>query len=194
MKKYTSSELAQFTYREIDKIGSILSLIAKKTKGIYITRLMKYLYLIDETSVKEIGVPVLPFNYKVAEKGPLITELWKILPKNIEFKEYIDVSFDKSQNGHKIISIGEPKLVRFSQYELELIDKIISNYAAYETDEIIDYLHTHKDSLWKGVVENESIDFNSNKISNHSINLRNIVEGNDTNSYLYDSYFATRNK
>ena len=189
---HNPADLSSLSRRDVDKIGSLLHLIAKKSGNIYLTRLLKLLYLIDEKSVKEIGVPVTPFEYRVAQNGPLIVELWTNLQQCNDFSKYIQISKEADIEGTKITAVGEPNEKRFSEYELELINDIVRDYRGYSTDELIDYIHEHKESLWKDIVSKKSVDFSSSKISALKIDFKEHIKGDETLIHFYETYKSVR--
>ena len=75
-------------YRELlnHKIGNILLYFANEINPLYLTKAIKLLYILDETSVKEIGAPVTWLDYKVWKLGPV--------PESI----YEDINSFKSDN------------------------------------------------------------------------------------------------
>ena len=187
--------LSPFHYlklREVDKVGSLLHLIAKKSGELYLTRLLKLLYLIDEKSVMEIGVPVTPFEYKVAENGPLIVDLWRNLKTSNYFNKYINVSVSSNEDGYKIVAVGEPNINRFSDYEIELINTVIREYKGYSTSKLIDFIHNKEKSLWNDIVFNNDLTFETNKISEHAIDFKQHIIENETLSHFYETYRITR--
>ena len=59
-----------------DKIGNLLVYLAQNISDLSMTKALKLLYIIDETSMKESGVPVTWLEYKVWEKGPVAQEIY----------------------------------------------------------------------------------------------------------------------
>ena len=177
---------------EKEKVGSLLHLIAKKSKVIYLTRLLKLIYLIDEKSILEIGVPVTSFEYRVAENGPLVVDLWNNLKNSNLFYKYITVTKDSIEDGYKITPVGEPDETLFSEYELELINNTVRDYRGYSTRELIDHIHEKDNSLWKDIVFKNSISFEITKLSEHIIDFRDLIKDNETLSSFYDTYRITR--
>lgn len=184
--------LPGLSYREHEKIGSLLHLISKKSGNIYLTRLLKLLYLIDERSILEIGVPVTPLEYRVAENGPLVIELWTDLKNNNSFSKYIKVNFNHNEDGFCIQPIGEPNPNRFSEYELGLIDDVILKFKGYSTTQLIEYIHEKDASLWKDIVFSNKLSFSSKKISEFVIDFSKHIEDNESLLEFYNIYRAVR--
>src|SRR5688572_1795279 len=74
------------------KIGNLLNYLSARISNLNMTKALKLLYLIDETSYMRTGVPVTWLDYKVWEMGPVAEEL------------YNELRYDQSiiQNGEAI--------------------------------------------------------------------------------------------
>jgi len=175
----------------IDKIGNLMILLSDKLPTLYLTKLLKLLYIIDETSISECGVPVTWLDYKVWEKGPVATDIYfDILQNNELFNKYIRVLDNASYKGagKKIISKQAFDDSEFSDYELELVDKIISKYGSKNSDELIDILH-QENSLWHKVVKEKDLEylFKIESTSPYSIDLTERIKGEPQKMDLYNS-------
>ncbi|HWY33202.1 MAG TPA: type II toxin-antitoxin system antitoxin SocA domain-containing protein, partial [Nitrosopumilaceae archaeon] len=99
--EYKPVFLSNMPERETNRLGIILNLIVLHSNGIYITRLLKLLYLIDETSIKEIGVPATILEYNVAKNGPLAVDLWSDLKTVNSFNNYVKVDCIEDEDNEK---------------------------------------------------------------------------------------------
>lgn len=186
--------ISMFNEKQIKKVGSLLHLISKESGGIFLTRLMKLLYVVDKTSVKEIGVPVTDLTYAVAKDGPLAVCVWSDLNNRNVFENYINVSTKKNYFGLFIKHEGEPNYELFSEYELELIERVVKSKKTQKTPDLIDELHEEEDSLWKKIVDSHNIDFTTQKsyISEYNIDLSDYLKENEVMNYMYNSYQITK--
>ena len=62
-----------------NKIGNLLSYLSTQIPNLSMTKALKLLYLIDETSYMQTGVSVTWLDYKVWEMGPVAEELYNEL-------------------------------------------------------------------------------------------------------------------
>jgi uncharacterized phage-associated protein len=186
-----------------DKIGNMLLYLASKIKPLYLTKALKLLYIIDETSVKETGVPTTWLEYKVWRLGPVPEELYNELKNNlkecyfekqISLDNYIKVQkcqnpVDETQDSLQIIPAGDFKAEDFSEYEIELLDRIINNFGHLSAKDLI--LTLHRDgTLWDKIVKSEDLEiqFNlQNNRTNYSINFIDLLYGD---SIKQDAYKA----
>jgi len=171
-----------------DKIGNIMILLAERLKPLYHTKLIKLLYLIDEAAVKDDGIPVTWLDYKVWQFGPVAPETFYIKDGDHLFTNYI--STIKSDKGTIIVPLVHFDRTLFSEYELEIIDKIISKYGALTSEELV--IHTHEqESLWNTTKQENDIDFVNSpaNISNVSIDLKRLIAGDKQKLSNYEGAY-----
>src|SRR5581483_5017913 len=108
------------------KIGNLLNYLSTRIPNLNMTKALKLLYLIDETSYMRTGAPVTWFDYKVWEKGPVAEELYnelrydQSLSQNGEpltLEPYIRTEKKDTADGQKQITIypkGNYDLKEFS--------------------------------------------------------------------------------
>lgn len=173
----------------IDRIGNIILYLAVSIKYLYLTKLIKLLYLIDETSIKESGVPITWLDYKVWEKGPV--------PKSI----YIDLKHDDAKlfsdliesvddgSGQRILAKKEANISDFSEYEFNILKKIIKDFGGMSGEQLVDYLHK-SGSLWDKIVNEKNLKthFEISPTSNHSIDFEKLLD----NPYKKMAYLAAK--
>jgi uncharacterized phage-associated protein len=159
-----------------DKIGNLMILLAEKLNPLYHTKLIKLLYLIDEAAVKDDGIPVTWLDYKVWQYGHVAPETFFIKDNNHLFAGYVNTI--KEENKMIITPAVEFKVDSFSEYELEIIDKVIAKYKNYSAEELVTLTH-EKDSLWSITKQENDIDFENSlaNISDVSIDLKRLIIG-----------------
>lgn len=163
-----------------NKIGNLFIYLADNVDRLFVTKLMKLTYLIDEISVKETGTPVTWLRYKVWKMGPVPRKIHANLTfeKGDFFSEYIDVEYIESANGRKITANNKFDDSDFSDYEIELIERVVKDYGHLSSGELIELLH-ETDSLWHRVVvekELQSIfDSGEESTSPYSIDLKDAI-------------------
>ena len=73
LSKYYSSDYYSINR---EKIGHCLIYFSKK-QPISLTKALKLLFLLDETSVKETGVPITWLDYYAWERGPVANDVYE---------------------------------------------------------------------------------------------------------------------
>lgn len=173
-----------------DKIGNLLSYLATQIPNLSMTKALKLLYLIDETSYMRSGVPVTWFDYKVWEMGPVAEELYNELrfdqrlvqnDKPLSLEPYIKTEKKQMTDGQTQITIlpnGSYYLGEMSAFEKELIDNIIDRFGHYTARQLIQLLH-EKNTLWHKSVSDNNLSLNFNlysKKSNHTIDFSELIK------------------
>ncbi len=164
--------------------------LASKVSDLYIIKLLKLLYIIDETSVKESGVPVTDLDYNVWQHGPVNTDIYNELNFNQDTDLLNYISIRSSQFGSIITSDNEFQDDEFSDYELELIDKIIAEYGKLSSKQLINILH-QQGSLWDKIVKEKGLEsifrYEETNTSPYKIDFKEIVQDSPLKKGIYQS-------
>lgn len=193
ISKFLTNLHSMFRDLQNEKIGNLLVYLASNIKDLGITKTLKLLYLIDETSVREVGTPVTWLEYKVWEMGPVAVDVYNEVQhlKQSTLSSFISVerkpAFDYETTIIKAIKNFDDS--EFNDYEMELIDRIIKKYGSMLAKNLVDILHK-EDTLWhKNVIKNElKFAFSLyNKRSNVVIELADLIADNDLKLIAYKS-------
>jgi uncharacterized phage-associated protein len=173
-----------------NKIGNLLNYLSTRIPGISMTKALKLLYLIDETSYMRTGVPVTWLDYKVWEMGPVAEELYNELRYDqslhqngemINLEAFISTEKKEIADGQIQIAIypkGAAYMGEFSAFETELIDNVIDRFGTYSAKQLISLLH-EENTLWHKSVANNNLLLNFkvySKKSNHSIDFAELIK------------------
>jgi uncharacterized phage-associated protein len=175
----------------IEKIGNLMILLSQRVPNLYLTKMLKLIYIIDEVAISESGSPVTWLDYKVWEKGPVATDIYYDLLNNNElFSRFITPVNSTSSLGigKKICAEADFDDSEFSDYEIDLIERIVEECRFKGSDELIHILHG-QDTLWlKAVKENKLAEqFAFEKTSNISIDLTQRIKDNPSKMGIYNS-------
>lgn len=160
-----------------NKIGNTLIFLATNASPLSLTKALKMLYLIDETAVKETGVPFTWLDYKVWKFGPVTTQIYfeirngykecvdgKIISLNDYIKKVEGTPIDDSPT-FTLEAIKSFEEDEFTDYELDLLKKITHKYGKWTAKQLVDFTH-REGSLWEKIVQkynlNEIIDLMGN--------------------------------
>lgn len=178
-------------FREInnDKIGQILNYFALNIDYLSMTKTLKLLYILDETSIKETGSPITWLDYKVWGEGPVAIEIYNEIKrdevisqqgKEITLEGFINLEKIKKNNREEIYlkSKTEFNKMIFNKYEINLLETIVFKYGNWTAQELINFLH-EADSLWFKIVKQHNLENHFakyNKITNYSIEFNELIE------------------
>ena len=176
-----------------DKISNVLNYFASQIDYLSMTKTLKLLYILDETSIKETGTPVTWLDYKVWENGPVAIDVYNEIKHQEVFcyqgKELsllhsiqLEKKFNTDRNSEEVFlkPNGDFDKTIFNRYELNLLETIVFKYGNWNATELINFLH-EEGSLWhKMVSEHNLIDYfqQIGKITNHSIEFNDLLENN----------------
>jgi uncharacterized phage-associated protein len=167
----------------LDKIGNLIIYLVdeidkKYRQKVFLTKLLKLLYIIDETAVKETGVPVTGMDYRVWKMGPVPYPVYKdLMHDNSEKLSFFAEAHKKNDGEWALInSVNNFRDSEFSDYEMDLIDRIINEYGYYQPDALVNHLHK-QDSLWKQIVDEHKLEkwFEKESTSQYNIDLSQLV-------------------
>jgi uncharacterized phage-associated protein len=176
-----------------DKIGNVLNYFATEIEYLSMTKTLKLLYILDETSIKETGTPVTWLDYKVWENGPVAIDVYNEIRhqevfcyqgKELSLLQFIqlDKKFNNDRNSEEIFlkPNGRFDETIFNRYELNLLETIVFKYGNWNATELINFLH-EEGSLWHKMVSEHNLinHFQQiGKITNHSIEFNDLLEDN----------------
>jgi len=132
--------------QKVDKIGNTIIYLATHINDLYITKLLKLIYLLDELSIKERGIPFLGLKYKVWQAGPVNRDLYIDINEGVTiFKNYFTVT----QNGTSTQIITDIPFNddEFSDSDIALLDRIVDLYKFKTGPELVSLTH-RPSSLW----------------------------------------------
>jgi uncharacterized phage-associated protein len=176
-----------------DKIGNILNYFASQIDYLSMTKTLKLIYILDETSIKETGTPVTWLDYKVWENGPVAIDVYNEIKHQEVFcyqgKELsllhsiqLEKKFNTDRNSEEVFlkPNGNFDESIFNRYELKLLETIVFKYGNWNAAELINFLH-EEGSLWHKMVSEHNLINHFEQIgkrTNHSIEFNDLLEDN----------------
>lgn len=185
------------THAQQEKIGQLMLWLSGDVPNLYITKLLKLLYLVDETAVRRTGVPVTWLTYKVWKFGPVPPLVYNDLTfHNAEtFGRFVQVVIepgnwhDEEKNNLRVEPAGPLSKGLFSLDEMNIIGEVISKYGGRSARELIDLLH-QEDTLWHKIYEKEKLaerfEQSEYNTSPFEIDLRTLLTGDEKKLARYD--------
>ena len=172
-----------------DKSGNILNYFASKIDYLSMTKTLKLLYILDETSIKETGSPITWLDYKVWGEGPVAIDIYNEIKRNevihyqgkeVSVSNYISLKRLKKPEREEIYlrPHGEFNDRIFNKYELNLLDITVFKFGNWTAQELIKFLH-EENSLWYKTVKEHNLEEhfkNNSKITNYSIEFTELIE------------------
>ena len=155
---FISIKMKTFSKAEIEKIGNAVVFFAEKVGDLSKTKLLKLIYLTEETFIRNYSIPMFGLEFDIWQAGPVSKDI------------YIDLSdeqpsllsdFIKTESDDKATYIRPKKGFcddEFSDNELQILEFICEKFGNMSAKSLVDYTH-RKNSLWhiiareKGLLE-----------------------------------------
>lgn len=135
-----------YTHEQRDKIANTIIYLAQKISNLSKTKTLKLLYILDELSIKQSGLPFLNLEYKVWKFGPVAQEIFVELSSEPSFLK--DKIAHTNTHGHDYITANSAFCDdEFSDNDMELMNRVVSEFGSMNTKQLIDYTH-RTSSLW----------------------------------------------
>lgn len=168
-------------------VGNLIILLAGKCRPLYLTKLLKLLFLIDEEAVKRTGAPITWLSYQAWQFGPVVEDIF--YSKNTghnRFNEF--VAFRNIQDNKCIIDpVAEFDDSEFSDLDLEIINDVFEKYGLLNTSELVKIVHA-KNSLWHTTIEREGIQFSEdNKTSEIELDFTEQIKDDFKKTVYYST-------
>ncbi|QEM12997.1 Panacea domain-containing protein [Mucilaginibacter rubeus] len=179
-----------YTLEQIDKLGNAIVFLCERMGELSKTKLLKLIYLIEETSVKKYGVPFFNIRFDAWHLGPVSRDLFvEITGETILLDRYID---KVNENGTiNVVAKQAFSDDEFSDNELKLMEQIATTFKYTAADELIRLTHREHSPWHQTAAENGLLEAFEKKLatsSNAEIDLSRILAGDDEKLKRYQGY------
>ena len=132
--------MKKFSIEKKEKLANTIIYFAEKIPNISKTKLIKLLYLLEESYVKKYNIPFLDIDFEVWQAGPVNRETYiELSDKPFVLKGYIE-KFTKGDNTH-IRPIKNFSDDEFSDNEIDMMDFVVTHFKDKRAKELVDYVH-----------------------------------------------------
>ncbi len=142
----------KYTQKQLDKLGNTLIYLSNHINDLSRAKALKLVYILDETSIKENGIPFLNLPYHLWKHGPVDAELFAELSNENLFllKDYIV----KQQSNIKALKPFDDN--EFSGSDIKLMDKIIKTFGSKTAEELSAYTK-REHSVWYDTAKSNGV-------------------------------------
>jgi uncharacterized phage-associated protein len=147
---------------QIDKLGNTLIFLSNNVGDFSKTKALKLLFLLEENSIKEFGVPFFGLDFKLWQFGPVNEIAYEAL--NTEDLKFLSSYVKYSDADPAMLeAINEFNDDEFSDNDILLMEEIV-RFARHKTAiDIVNFTHANG-SLWRNTaIENGVYDLFINK-------------------------------
>jgi uncharacterized phage-associated protein len=171
------------TKDEINKIGNTIVYLAQNIPQLSKTKLLKLLYLLDETSIKEFAIPFLNLEYYVWQAGPVATEIFGEISQDFEtsiLDQFLRLRFQEINQRFAVFI--EPKRdfddSEFSDNDITILEKFCQKFKNTTAEQLVEITH-RKNTLWYQIALKNNLlhDFEMKRktTSNYKIDLSELL-------------------
>ncbi|PNE24779.1 hypothetical protein BHU16_05190 [Tannerella sp. oral taxon 808] len=184
----------QYRADQLDKLGNTAVYLSARIPDLSKTKFLKLLYLLDERSILETGFPFLNLQYKVWKLGPVAQPVFVDLSsESTMLAPYVhNELYRTNDNDRQRIVPNRPFCDdEFSAYDIELMDRVISEYGKMTAKELVNATH-RPGSLWyetareNGVLE--ALEKEGVNSTDYVIDMGRLVAGDPYKREKYESY------
>jgi uncharacterized phage-associated protein len=133
-----------FTTQQINRLGNSLVYLSNGVSEFNKTKILKLLFLLEESSVKKFGNPFFGFDFQIWKYGPVLKDVYIDLSEEnpLLLKDFLKK--DSSEFVPLVIFNDD----EFSDNDIYLMDKIIEFAKHKNASDLVKYTHGDN-SLWK---------------------------------------------
>lgn len=163
--------MKNYSLEKKEKLANTIIYFAEKVPDLSKTKLIKLLYLLEESYVKKYNIPFLDIDFEVWKAGPVNRETYIELSDDpMIFRGYIKRDCDRDNTYVRAIKKFSDD--EFSDNEIEMMDFILSHFGNKTAKELVEYTH-RPGSAWYNIAketgllalfENQSINSSEEKI------------------------------
>ena len=170
MESSANRKYFQLTAEQLDKVGNAMIFLSEKIPDIPKTKMLKLLYILDEFSIRNSGIPFFNLQYKVWKLGPVAEDIFiELSDKLFRFDKYITV--ESNENKVKIYPKSDFCDDEFSDNDIKLLEYVSEKFKETTSSELIAYTH-RPHSLWRRTAEANDV---YRKFENEEINITDII-------------------
>lgn len=153
-------------------MGNTFIYLCERIDDLPKTKVMKLIYILDERSIKNSGIPFFNLKYKLWKFGAVSEEIFiDLSTETTLFKNYIERT---SEEGVTIIK----PIVRFnddefSDNDMNLLDFVIEKFGNQSAKQLVNYTHRENSPWHKTALEHSVLDL----LDNEAINNTELVIG-----------------
>jgi uncharacterized phage-associated protein len=190
-----------------DKIGTVIRHFAIEIPQLSLTKLLKLIYITDEMAMRETGAPVTWLEYRVWKHGPVAGEIYQEIKHGekvtigqhlFSLDDFVRVSkqnstFRQGQEDVFIVPEGKDDLSKLSDYEVDLLGRVVKQFGKMNASELVNYLH-QEGSLWHKAVQENKLETNFElfqNTSNYIIDFSDLIEHDDVLKMAAQSAFES---
>jgi uncharacterized phage-associated protein len=179
-----------YTKDQIDKLGNAIIFLCERIKPLSKTKLLKLIYLIEESSVKKYGTPFFNLRFDVWRLGPVSRDLYaEITGEPSLLEDYIT----KVVRNGNINVVAKRKFSddEFNDLEIALLEQVATSFRNFSADQLIELTHRKHSPWYTTAQKNGLLEPFENGFANTSdveIDLSEMLCGDENKLAIYNGH------
>jgi uncharacterized phage-associated protein len=177
-----------YTKNQIDKLGNALIFLCQNLEAATKTHLLKLVFIIEEYSVKKLGIPFFNLRFDVWKLGPVSRDLFVDLSDEpIMLADFIG----KTVQGEKAVFVAKKDFSddEFSDNDIAILKEVIDRFKYCTANELINFTH-RKNSLWYDTAQRNGVldllETGKLTTTDIEINVSELIRDEDAKLSLYN--------
>jgi uncharacterized phage-associated protein len=179
-----------YTRNQIEKLGNTLIFLCQHLESPSKTHLLKLIFIIEEISIKKLGVPFFDLRFDVWKLGPVSRDLFVELSQELNLLSPYITKENKGESGimraKKEFSDDE-----FSDNEMKLLEDVVERFKYCTANELINLTH-RKNTPWYNTAQKhgvlELLEAGKINTTDIEIDLSEIIANEPDKLTLYKSH------
>ena len=138
-----------YTANQIEKLGNAIVYLCEKLQPyntVSKTHILKLIFILEELSVRQFGIPFFGLRFEVWKMGPVATDLYFELTETPNLLARF-IRVENKRDRTEVIPIQTFSDDEFSDLELELLENVAERFKYCTAKELINFTH-RKESPW----------------------------------------------
>lgn len=175
---------------QVDKVGNSIIYLSEKIGELSKTKALKLIYILDELSIKQSGIPFFNLKYKVWKFGPVSEEIFIDLSSDTTLlKKYVErVSKDGVTIINPIVDFNDDE---FSDNDIDLLDFVIQKFGDKTAKDLVYYTH-RKNSPWHNTaIKNSVLELLEKEEINNTellIDMTSLINHDERKKIIYSDF------
>jgi uncharacterized phage-associated protein len=179
-----------YTKDQLAKLGNAIIFLCNEIQPLSKTKLLKIIYLIEETSVKRLGIPFFNIRFDVWKLGPVSKDLYAEFSSDPDLLENYIIK--ENRNAGQFFKAKQSfDDSEFSDLELDLLSDVARIYKRYTAEELIELTHRKHSPWYTTAQKNGLLEYFENGMANTSdieIDLSILISDDESKLAFFKSH------
>lgn len=175
---------------QINKVGNALIYLSENILLLSKTKALKLLYILDEFSISQSGIPFFNLKYKAWKFGPVSEEIFiDLSDEPFILRDFVKTETNSNKTIIKAIKAFNDD--EFSDNDIELMDKVIEKFGEDSSDNLVRYTHRQNSPWFTTAQENLVLELLLNQTINNTeliIDMSSLIAFDERKTAIYNDY------